>query len=604
MLPFGRKSIALALPFSTNANNVTLRPGFGQSWRDVDLMLSRREARYPDAPSAVGCCLAIRKSLITRTPLLDEAYSTGYWEDTDLHFSVTKTGCRSVILDNMLVFHGNGSSSFATEHDLAGINMSNRAIFMKKWGALYIESLNEFRVSGDLDCIRDPTTLCYKACRVERLAVLFVLLAFLPNIGGIEVVIRLVETLIEHGIRAAIYVIGNVDWGLVNFKGRTTPFISVEQIEQTVPGIDHVFATSWDSFPIAQRIARAFEASLEYLVQGPEVGFENGRNAVSVVEDYKKSSRVICVSPFISNYVASVSGRKDCLLLRVGPSRLVFYPDGVTGRDKMAIAICWRHSPLKGTGHAIMNCVVAKRLGFAIHIFGEAPPKELAALGKYHGNLSHRQLARLLNSMGYYLDCSMMEGLGLLPLEAAFCGAVPIVRDLHGLEHVLDHEANSLVLPNEISNEAFFRKLRSMTVNGSVDAIRSRAQDLAKSLGEEAAYLDFESLIGFVGRDSFCYGMPIWTTTVVDSETAESNSAAVLQRALNAILSSNSWKITKPIRLLGATLRLKQYQPLHIPPSAEQQLALLLNLTSSTSWMLTAPLRRIATIIKRGRNAK
>lgn len=73
------------------------------------------------------------------------------------------------------------------------------------------------------------------------------------------------------------------------------------------------------------------------------------------------------------------------------------------------------------------NLVVetAKKLGKNLHVCGpEEPP--LNDYCTYHGIVSDEDLNLLYNRSKYYLSCGKVTGIELAPIEASFCGCIPI----------------------------------------------------------------------------------------------------------------------------------------------------------------------------------
>jgi GT2 family glycosyltransferase len=68
--------------------------------------------RYSIAPVAMGFCFLIKRGLIKKYGLFDEAFAPGYGEENDYCLRLNKAGHLSVIANHALVFH-EGSKSFA-----------------------------------------------------------------------------------------------------------------------------------------------------------------------------------------------------------------------------------------------------------------------------------------------------------------------------------------------------------------------------------------------------------------------------------------------------------------------------------------------------------
>jgi GT2 family glycosyltransferase len=576
-------SIALATPLSTCAKNLTVYPRCGQSWRDVDAAAARIGPRYPDAPCAVGFALAVRRDLIGDR-LFDPIYARGYWEDTDLHFLVTDQGHRSVIIDNMLIFHNDGSASFRPVHHLEAINQENRAIFLARWRRRYMESSRRFNVEQPLKNFRDSANLCCKLEAIGRIDVLFILPGLLPGYGGINVVMRFAERLIEKGVRAAVYTLGPVDWAYTRYRGSLSPFQDFDQIVKAAASIDTVVATHHSTFGAANQLLTHFSSRLIYLVQGPEVAFNCGRAACGTAFSYTKADEVLVVSESLEHYVNSISDRKPSRL-HLGPSFLLFYPRPKVARDPLALAVCLRNEPLKGTGLALLNALIAQRAGFRIHLFGEKLDCDFLESAEYHGELHQRDIAKLMSQVGFYLDCSYMEGLGLLPLEAAFCGAIPIVGELQGLTGILVPDKNCLKLPDRYANSGFFRELLRRTSEGQLESMRTSAESLRESVSEKKALAEFESILAFKESNSFELA-----TYRVDGPVGPRHEVEAIRFA-EQLLKSRSWRFTSGLRKAVATVRGREYSEPMTPNTVGEAMGIIAAITSSTSWSLAFPLR-------------
>jgi GT2 family glycosyltransferase/glycosyltransferase involved in cell wall biosynthesis len=576
-------SIALATPLSTHANNLTVYPQCGQSWRDVDAAAMLLGPRYPDAPSAVGFALAIRRDLIGDR-LFEPVYGRGYWEDTDLHFSVTDRGYRSVIIDNLLIFHNSGSTSFWPVHALEAINEENRATFMSRWGRQYAEASRRFNLEQPLRNFRDGGSLCCKFGVVGQIDVLFILPGLLPGYGGITVAMRFAERLIEKGVRAAVYALGPVDWTYTRYRASLSPFQDLDQILKAAASIHTVVATHHSTFGAANQLVKHFFSRLIYLVQGPEVAFNSGRAACDTAFSYTRADQVLVVSKSLEHYINSISDRKPSRL-HLGPSALLFYPRVDAARDPLALAVCLRKEPLKGTGLALLNALIARRAGFRIHLFGEKLDCDFMEKAEYHGVLDQRDLAKLMSRVGFYLDCSYMEGLGLLPLEAAFCGAIPIVSELQGLTGILLPDKNCLQLPDRYANAEFFQDLFRRASEGRLEPMRTSAESLRESVSEEKAFTEFESILALTASNSFELARYRVEVPIDPRNEAEPI------RFAEQLLKSRSWRFASGIRKAAAALRGCEYSEPTPPNTVGEAMGIIAAVTGSISWSLTLPLR-------------
>lgn len=286
------EDIALVTPFSTNATNLTILPNIGQSWLEVDFCLSSLAPKYPDAHTAIGFCLGVQKKCFKEQALFNESYTQGYWEETDLHYRAINSGYRSIVADNILVYHTRGSSSFLSKHgnfdSLVEISNKNKEVFDKKWGKLHSEHEKNFKEQKPYNNFRCDNYYFKLVRRQMVIDVLFVLPAIVTASGGINVVIEFAKQLMIQGINASIYTYGPVDQSYIDFLALLNPWRSVAQLQNSVKDIRLIYATHYSSVEVAEEIATHYSAQIKYLVQGAESTFNNGIDFWKVKYDYSQ----------------------------------------------------------------------------------------------------------------------------------------------------------------------------------------------------------------------------------------------------------------------------------------------------------------------------
>ena len=83
-----------------------------------------------------GYCILIKRPVIEKIGLLDEAYGPGYYDDDDYSMRAIQAGFKCVKTDNVLVEHlrdSTFSSIFGEEKRLA-LHYKNKMLFYSKWG--------------------------------------------------------------------------------------------------------------------------------------------------------------------------------------------------------------------------------------------------------------------------------------------------------------------------------------------------------------------------------------------------------------------------------------------------------------------------------------
>lgn len=485
------QNIALATPFSTNAENLVVLPRDGQSWLDVDRGLQTLIPEYPNAHKAIGFALCIRKKCFVDQPLFDEIYAPGYWEETDLHYRALHKGYRSVVIDNLLIHHAHGSSSFSQSHDLPAIDKRNKKIFYQRWGKQFKASEKTFKKTQPYEHLRFNQAHFGYLAQKQAIEVLFVLPSFLPGYGGTNVVIKLINWLNINKIRTSLYIFGPIDNVYAEQLGLIYPWRSIADLRRNVDSIKMVFATGSETVSKARGIADSYHAALAYFVQGPEILFRSGVFFSDILQDYKTINHIYCVSSFLSEYLQQLGIAKPTYL-PLGPDPLFFYPVKNIKRDSRSIAGCLRHEPGKGTGIMLYNCYLAKQAGFKIHLFGKDSlayhiPEDFATC---HGNLAPDQLRQLFSQVGFYLDNSYFEGLGLLPLEAAYCGAIPILNHKGGTQNIFFDHLNAFYLPDGFVTVDYFKEIIAIDEN-KYEVIRNAGRELVNKFSSRLAQGDF-----------------------------------------------------------------------------------------------------------------
>ena len=70
----------------------------------------------------------------------------------------------------------------------------------------------------------------------------------------------------------------------------------------------------------------------------------------------------------------------------------------------------------------------------------------------YKGPLNRKEVSKILFNTDIFIDASLMEGFGLMSLEAMSAGAVPIVSESFGIDEYAIDEENSFVIKKVLEN--------------------------------------------------------------------------------------------------------------------------------------------------------
>ncbi len=428
-------SIALATPLSTNAAEHTVELKPGQDWMSVDGEYEKRQPHFPDSCTAIGFCLGVdRKKLADGgIELFDRTFGRGYGEDTDLHYRVTEKNFRSVVVDNLVVHHIGGSSfSFLPEYQ--DLRAHAQTVFFEKWSKQYVKMQKRELRRRWMQKVRRKFSARPSAASRD-LDVLIVLPNTLQRYGGVRLACALMASMIASGKRVGMLVTEEHTAPHTRAFG-FEPFQSKQEVLQAVSSVGCVLATGNTTMEMAHELAQAFTCSDALLLQGMEISFRAGRN-VRTFRAYQQAKHVIAVSEALEEYMALINPKADIAQISAGPDPLLFYPRHVP-RAARSIAIALNATPEKGATQALEIGLLLKERGFTLSFFGyDAASFDIPAdLGITVERTDPDALAELFSRTEFLIDQSFAEGLGLIPLEAAFCGCIPVRRPRGGGEYI------------------------------------------------------------------------------------------------------------------------------------------------------------------------
>jgi GT2 family glycosyltransferase len=298
--------IAAVNPLTNRATYLDIPLAPGANFYGMDFVLAQQSPRdYPDVVTGVGFCLLLRRAALDQVGVFDEIYGQGYCEDSDLCMRLVAHGYRTVVADDVYVYH-KGSASFL---DRGTRYRHNRKIFDARWAAEYQRQFRAFRQRNPLQPVRDlfqfprrwepftflrreggrqfrrllkgeplhiiakdtvravlraptatralvtPETVA-RFTRPGRLRVTYVLRS-LALAGGVLSVIQLVNELILLGVEARLVALRD-DGDLAQWKLLTQPilFHTEADLQANFPESDIAVATLWITAPWVANVVR------------------------------------------------------------------------------------------------------------------------------------------------------------------------------------------------------------------------------------------------------------------------------------------------------------------------------------------------------------
>ncbi|HEV8711944.1 MAG TPA: glycosyltransferase [Candidatus Binatia bacterium] len=552
--------IAAVNPFTNYASNINIPLAPGANFYGMDCMLAQHSPRhYPDVVTGVGFCLLLRRTALAEVGVFDEVYGQGYCEDSDLCMRLVAKGYRTVVADDVYVYH-KGRASFPDREQRYQVN---RKIFDARWAAQYQRQFRAFRAADPLRPARElfqppwrwdlepamretyrrmrqqwqrrrfvgvareavrglrrlPTAkrsvatpqAVAQVTRPGRLRVTYVLHA-LTVAGGVLSVVQLVNELILLGVEARIVALREYpeiyDW---KFLTRPIIFKTVSELWKNFPESDIAVATHWTTASWVAEVMKSERASVgAYFIQDYESWFfpeEDHESRAKVKQTYELIPHKIVKSDWLKGLLVrdGFSAHK----IPLGMDLALFYPREVhPPSSPIILAMARPRTPRRGFPYVIEALRQVKEAipEVEIVLFGDDLSAQQIPFSYRDAGIitDQNQLAALYSTADIFLDGSDFQGFGRTTLEAMACGAACVVTDVGGVTEYARDGENCVLVPPKRSDafaEAILRILRSVDLKrklkqGGFTTVKDYCHK--REAQETLAY--FEGLVGWTGR--------------------------------------------------------------------------------------------------------
>ena len=496
--------IASVNPLTNHAAQIDLPMLPGANFYDMDVYLAQHApCHYPDVVTGVGFCMLLRRKALEHVSLFDEIYGQGYCEESDLCMRLTTQGYRTVVADNVYVYH-QGGASFS---DNLARYRRNRKLFDERWKKAYWQQFRAYRKRNPLKPIKElfalkqrfdpmPTMWTnYRAflrawqqkntvdlmlaplrslrrllhaytpipdpgkiqavTRPKRLRVTYLLNKFVIA-GGVLSVVQLVNELILLGIEARIAALF-ADPEIKNWRLYTEPMVfkNSDALIQHLPETDIVVATHWETAKWANQIVEKGLATTScYYLQDYESWFfpEKALEKRQTVEaTYALIQHKIVTSEWLKELLAKNNheSHKIC----IGMDLDLFYPREVEKPSHpVIVAMARPGTPWRGyaTLIAALQQVKAVLPAVEIVLFGDSQlfKQKIPFAYTDKGIISQQNhLAELYSHADIFVDASDYQGFGRPALEAMACGVACVLTNEGGVMEYARDKENCLLIP-------------------------------------------------------------------------------------------------------------------------------------------------------------
>lgn len=499
--------IAAVNPLTNHAANLAVPMAPGANYRGMDALLRARPPRYPDVVTCVGFCLLLRRTALDQVGFFDPVFGHGYCEESDLCMRLTTQGFRTVIADDVYLYHRGRASFGATRGERY---LANRRIFDQRWSRAYRRQFATFRAANPLEEVRnllalptrfDPKPLIWQTGRAvlaalrqhqplvaaraaargliglpsartpvpntnhliavtrpDRLRVTY-LLPRLVVAGGVLSVIQLVNALTRLDVEARILTLFEdplvQDW--TRLYTRPIVFRNAQELIAHCPPSDVVIATHWTTTAWARAILDSARAGVGVaFLQDYEPWF-------FAADDEAARARVRATFGLLdhrivkSDWLASMLAQDGYAShkIRLGMDLDIFYPRDVAPHPPTLLAMARPGTPYRGFHNLVeaFALVKAARPEVGIRLFGDRDLNKQKLPFEFHDEglvFDQDQLARIYSAADIFIDGSDFQGFGRCGLEAMACGTPCVLTSAGGVsEYARDGENALLVPPRE-----------------------------------------------------------------------------------------------------------------------------------------------------------
>ena len=482
------ENIGLICPISNNSANISLEMFPGFSYIKMDKLLEDKFLGMSfDACTVVGNCLMITNRCIKETGYFDEIFGMGYGEESDYQMKAMQKGFESKIAIDTYVFH-ESKKSFDENSSSNILRKNNLKLFLDRWEHEYNQLLDKYNENDPIEYIKSHLSDEDKKIEYDYL---FVILGLSKTAGGVKVIIDIINYLCINGINI----------GMINLRSgqfnEVTVFDILNGNKINDINTNFVIGTLYSSMFYAKKLADKFDAETIYFAQGYEFAFNNGKDYGEVELSFKMADYIITISSFLKEQYLNFMNL-DSKLIPNGIFTDLLVSNSEKKKLKKTITAYIRDIPLKGDFILIdvLKKITSEFSNLNLNLIMNNKDIVLGVndndsikINKIYGPLTRTEIYKILQSTDIYIDTSLIEGFGLLPLESMAASSVPVLSNSFGVTEYAKHEENSIIIDEVNNPEKYLNAIKSLLEN------EEKLRLMQKKACETAQKYDFELVI-------------------------------------------------------------------------------------------------------------
>lgn len=481
------KKIGLICPISSNAANLSYEIPQNYSYMQVnDLFYEQFKGMNFDACTVVGNCLMISRDCMEKTGYLDEIYGMGYGDETDYQFKAHSKGFEAKVAIDTYVFH-KSEVSFGTSPEKQKRLDHNRKIFFDRWGEEYNKKMEEYAKNDPIEYINKNIKFPEK---VEP-DVLFYLPDIHQKAGGVHIVVDIVNYLNINGYFANILTQRIHEYKEIMLFSPSF----LNDISSISPKC--IVGTIYPTMFFIKTIANHYDIPSVNFMQGYEPCFDNGEIYKWAELATRNSQNVLAISKFLQTKIKENFYKESEVIPNGINIDLLYNVKREKNNGKKIITMNFRDYYQKGDFilHELLKKLTLKDYNIEINVIYTRKTlftvnnNDNIKINYYAGPLNRKEISKVLFNTDIFIDASLMEGFGLMSLEAMAGGAVPVLSESFGIdEYAVDGE-NCFIIKEVNNVDKYLEKIEYLLDN------EDKLEEMKVSAQKKSLEFDFDNNI-------------------------------------------------------------------------------------------------------------
>ncbi len=538
------KKIGLICPISSNAANLSYDIPEHYSYMQVnDLFYENFKGMNFDACTVVGNCLMISRECMQKTGYLDEIYGMGYGDETDYQFKAHEQGFEAKVAIDTYVYH-KSEVSFGTSPEKQKRLDHNRAIFFERWGEQYNKKMQEYVKNDPIEYIKNNLKIDKK----PEPNILF----FLPDIhqkaGGVHVIVDIVNYLNINGYFANILTERIHEYKEIMIFSPSF----MKDIKEVSPKC--IAGTIYPTIFFCETIAKHYNIPCVNFMQGYEPCFDNGEIYSWAELACKNSQNILAISEFLQKKCKENFGKEAKVIPNSINTDLLYNSDKQI-KDKKQVTFVFRDNFAKGDFilSEILKLLTLKNYNFEINviymreIMFPINNNENLKINFYKGPLNRKEVSNILFKTDIFVDASLMEGFGLMALEAMAAGAVPVMSQSFGVDEYAEDSKNCFIIKEVNNAEKYVEKIEELLKD------KEKLKEMSKNAQDKALEFDIDKNVK--KYIEYFKNVKIQEISLTEKEKEESKRWFVKEEDIYRDEDANKVKISKKRKLYQNVLK-------------------------------------------------